>query len=503
MLGRFTFFFDHAHQLPVIGSSREPVRFHVWVSLGVAALAASGVERLRRPGPVSLKCGLVLAGVLVAVSIPIMIYIYAVVWTRPKEWTEAYHLARYRWLGRELLVSSTRTAILALSAWYVAWRALAAIEPAQRARRAAILPIFVLADLLSAHWYDVPTVDPRFWKVPPASVERLKAAPELVRVFGIGDKASGEPGYASEPVDFYAVRDPLDWSLPLVWNLNAAKGNTPMISRRLADFVDEKLGKKLGKTRFDLEGDSHIVTGRKRVGIFPGLPRVRVGTAYIHRNRDALPRARLMGQPVYADDQRQAVAALDRVGPGLRDQLVVEDPTRPLPADSAVKGTARIIVDLPERVEIEAQAETPAYLVLADTFDPGWSATVDGRSTPIRPAYVAFRAVYLTSGTHKIVFRYRPAGLDLGLSFTGCGLLCGILLWFWPRSSQVLAPEHADLNWPSRWRTWWFVGLAGIVLVSTVGIDATGWPGLHSRWKNSVHRHTWGAGIAAIRANRM
>ncbi len=84
MLGRFTFLFDYAHRLPVIGSSREPVRFHVWVSLGVAALAACGVERLGRPGVVSLKSGLVLAGVLVAVSIPIMIYIYAPVWTQPK-----------------------------------------------------------------------------------------------------------------------------------------------------------------------------------------------------------------------------------------------------------------------------------------------------------------------------------------------------------------------------------------------------------------------------------
>ena len=55
MLGKFTFLFDHAHQIPVLGSSREPVRFHLWVSLAVAALAAVGVERLGRPGPVRLR----------------------------------------------------------------------------------------------------------------------------------------------------------------------------------------------------------------------------------------------------------------------------------------------------------------------------------------------------------------------------------------------------------------------------------------------------------------
>ena len=45
MLGKYTCLFDYANRLPILGSSREPVRFHVWVSLGVAALAATGVER--------------------------------------------------------------------------------------------------------------------------------------------------------------------------------------------------------------------------------------------------------------------------------------------------------------------------------------------------------------------------------------------------------------------------------------------------------------------------
>ena len=138
----------------------------------------------------------------------------------------------------------------------------------------------------------------------------------MIRIFGIGDKASGEPGYASETVNF--LRGPRPAGLEPAAGLASVppRGNTPMISRRVADFTNEKLGKKLGKMRFDLEGDSHIVTGRKRAGDFPGPRRTRAGAAFIHRNRDALPRVRLMGQPVYADDQPQAVAALERIGRG-------------------------------------------------------------------------------------------------------------------------------------------------------------------------------------------
>jgi hypothetical protein len=457
-----------------------------------------GVERLGRPGTVSLRNGLILAGVLCALSIPIMIYLYAPVWTEPKRWTKPYHLDRYRWLGRELVWAAMRTGILAALAWWVASRAARSANPARRSRWASLLPILVLSDLLSAHFVDVPRVRPGYWTDPPESARRLRADPSVVRVFGIGDKHAGEPGYASEPVDFLAVRDPLDWSLPLVWHVAASKGNTPMISRRLFDFGEHVIG----RVRFDLESDTHIVTGRRYKNDFGNLPSVQVGAAFIHRNRSALPRARLVGRPSYVEDQRRAIEALDGLGVDLIDHLVVEDPARPLPAGVVVSGTAHIAIDLPERVVVETDAATPAYLVLADTFDPGWSATVDGRPAPIRPAYVAFRAVFLAAGEHTVIFTYRPAGFELGLGLSGCGILLGLLLWFWPPRSAGLAPDHTVLTWPPRWRIRWLIALGAIVLVSAIGIGPGGRPTLNSRWRNSFHPFTWGSGKEAMRANR-
>jgi hypothetical protein len=495
MLGRYTCLFDYAHRLPVLGSSREPVRFHVWVSLGVAALAATGVERLGRPGGVSLRSGLVLVGVLIAISIPIMIYIYTPVWSEPWRWTKPYHLDRYRWLGRELLTAALRTGLLALLAWWIARGSARAIDPVRRGRWAAILPLLVMADLLSAHWVDVPTVDPRFWTLPPASAQWLKSESDTVRIFGIGDKSAGEPGYASEKVEFMAVRDPLDWSLPLAWHVNASRGNTPMVSRRIVDFGEHALG----SARYDVEGDTHIVTGRNHLPEFSRLPKLRFGAAFIHFNKMALPRARLIGKPVYVDNQNDAIAAVERLSAGLRDQLVVEDPNRPLAPGAEVSGKAQIVEDLPERVVVETDAAVPAYLVLSDTFDPGWSAIVDGQPARIWPAYIAFRAVYLPRGPHTVVFTYRPAGFDLGLILSGCGVLLGLVFWFQPRRPSALAAEHAVLGWPSRWRTWCFLALGTIVLISAVVISPNG----HNRWKNSVHTHTWGAGYLAMKANRM
>ncbi len=168
MLGKFTFLFDRANEVPVLGSSREPVRFHLWVSLGVAALAAVGVERLGRPGAVSLRGGLILVGAMVVLSIPIMSYMYNPVWNDPKRWVEPYHLDRYRWLGLELVRATIRTAILAGLGWSFARMAARSRLTARRSRWAALLPLLVIADLLGAHWRDVPTIEPRYWTEAPS-----------------------------------------------------------------------------------------------------------------------------------------------------------------------------------------------------------------------------------------------------------------------------------------------------------------------------------------------
>jgi hypothetical protein len=501
MLGKFTFLYDRANHIPVLGSSREPVRFSLWVALGVAALAAVGVERLSRPGEVSLRGGLILAGALVALSVPIMIAIYRPVWTEPNRWSQPYHLDRYRWLGRELTMAVIRTGLLAALGWWAARAAVWATRPAHRARWAALLPLLVIVDLLSAHWHDVVTVTPRYWTVPPPTVQRIRSDPDFIRVFGIADKASGEPGYASEEVDFLPVRDSLDWSLPLAWHLPTSKGTTPMYSRRLFDFGDPLGISRSFPWRFDLEGDTHFLRGRRGPA---ERGESEVGAAYLRHNPRALPRARIVGRPAYAPDDRQALALLVDLGKQnqLRDRLVVEDPSSPLPSTAVATGTARIVEELPERVVVEADLQSPGYLVLADTFDPGWSATDDGRPILIRPAYVAFRAIYLSSGHHTVVFTYRPAGFLPGLAISTFGVVLGLLLSFLPRRPVHLTPDHAPLGWPSWWRTLWFLSLASIVLASSVSIG----PGVkitpHRRWKQCVHTFTWGAGLAAMKQNR-
>jgi hypothetical protein len=83
-----------------------------------------------------------------------------------------------------------------------------------------------------------------------------------------------------------------------------------------------------------------------------------------------------------------------------------------------------------DHIESSVQTNRPGYLRIIESWDPGWSATVDGLPTPIVPAFDALLAVPIGPGSHEVRFVYRTPGALVGqltsaLSFV---LLCG-LVW--------------------------------------------------------------------------
>jgi uncharacterized membrane protein YfhO len=67
---------------------------------------------------------------------------------------------------------------------------------------------------------------------------------------------------------------------------------------------------------------------------------------------------------------------------------------------------------------IEAEAPEDGFLLLADTFYPGWTAHVDGQSTPIYRANVSVRGIRLPKGRHEVRFAYGAPGFWRGLQIT-------------------------------------------------------------------------------------
>jgi uncharacterized membrane protein YfhO len=73
-------------------------------------------------------------------------------------------------------------------------------------------------------------------------------------------------------------------------------------------------------------------------------------------------------------------------------------------------------------VQIEVSLDQSGILVLNDTADPGWTATVDGRSTEWIDANYLFRGVLLPPGKHAVRFRYRPKSFSAGVAISAAML---------------------------------------------------------------------------------
>jgi hypothetical protein len=164
-----------------------------------------------------------------------------------------------------------------------------------------------------------------------------------------------------------------------------------------------------------------------------------VGGAEVYRLPAALPRARLVDRARIVDSADQLQRLLLSGAIDLRREAVLHDPhaaeivagLAQAGRGSGPAGEARLVVDRSTEVVVETAATRGGLLVLADTWYPGWEATVDGRPAPLLRANVAHRAVPLTPGNHRVEFAYRPARLAWGLALTTAGLAILLAAFVW------------------------------------------------------------------------
>lgn len=94
-------------------------------------------------------------------------------------------------------------------------------------------------------------------------------------------------------------------------------------------------------------------------------------------------------------------------------------------------GDARVDKRGLNTLEVGVDAQRAGWLVVAESWDSGWTATVDGRSAEVLPGDSVFRAVRVSPGEHVVRFRYRPASLSLGIAISSLslGIAIGALGW--------------------------------------------------------------------------
>jgi hypothetical protein len=124
-----------------------------------------------------------------------------------------------------------------------------------------------------------------------------------------------------------------------------------------------------------------------------------------------------------ADGDEAVRTLLDPAFDPAREVVLPAGPATP--ATPSFSGTCRLIGRDADRMSVEAETSGNGYVVLVDAWDPAWRVWLDGRRVELLRANVAFRAVAVGAGRHRVEMRYRPA-LPWGLVVTGLAITAGL-----------------------------------------------------------------------------
>ncbi len=155
------------------------------------------------------------------------------------------------------------------------------------------------------------------------------------------------------------------------------------------------------------------------------------GVFRLYERPTTLPRATFVQRVDLIVDRATRLEALGARDRDVARRVVLEDREAPAVSDTVpAKAQVTIVERRDERVAVRVQTQAPGYLRLADPWDAGWRATIDGADTKVYVADHYLRAVHVPDGEHEVVFTYDGARVVWPLRLTLLAYaVVGWLLW--------------------------------------------------------------------------
>ena len=385
-LGRYT----PVHQLlfqfvPGFASIRVPARFILLTNFSLAVLAGhSLIEKQNRPWIIFAA---------VALTSTLLILAADLAWAHPLAWGA---------------IITTLALVAATAILY------------QRAP--ALLPLLLFAELFTfGAFVETDRADPSAGYTRGPALDYLLAQPGPTRI----DIATSQ------------------WQpdAPAVFGLESITGIANPLALAAYDRYYWSVGYR-GSPQYNFLGAQFVIADKNHppadssfVPVFNEDPAVDV-----YLNTNAMPRISLSTDPVFVPNPDAAFAAIHDPAFSPVAQVVLESQPSAVSGQPSARTNLYYTSYAPGQFTIVAQTPTPAYLVLAEVWYPGWVATLNGQPAPIVRANTAFMAVLLPAGQSTVAFRFTSPLLTLGAIITLATFLISAFLLFRIHRSSFILP---------------------------------------------------------------
>lgn len=447
----------------VIGKFRYPEKFIFLAHFAAMVLVAEGAERLLQEDRRSLRTACMSAGAFAAIAAGLC----SLEWLRPYQFLSLIAFLKGKTLPLEafvpqatdlifkshrlLLILGTFGVILALRHWRII----------QYPTACLLLVTLVAADLGSTHyrlsltapWSEISRTPPLVDIAELQKTHQRIFQYEIFPALGVGtppDSSSGSDNGRHGSRFNYRIRQ---WMLrydniqdlkgfflhvwPTLW-LNGSMvygigtpGGSDGVARRSKSLFHETLA--------DLSPDRAVALLRLYgvaylIGPDPldltslvSVTRLEGSPYHTYRIQNPLPEAYLVSRLRVALGDRESLRAVADSTFQPESEALVSELPQGWANDASHAGEASDQVSVTsyqsDIVRLQTQVNRPRFLVLSDSFYPGWEASIDGSPTHIYRTNVLVRGVSVPAGKHFVEFTYRPRSFRIGLGVSAAGLV--------------------------------------------------------------------------------
>ena len=245
-----------------------------------------------------------------------------------------------------------------------------------------------------------------------------------------------------------AVDGDMNWALngPVI-EVPTGNGMSPLalehtIQARLLLHPGERWGwyypiENLDSPVLDLMNVKYLVASQKAAARLRSLPRYRnVETLpldlELFENLSVRPRFFFVNSVRQVRSDGEARELVERQIVDLRDTAMTVQAVRGISEPGAgTAGVVRVIDYQADSLQLSVRTSQAAFLVLAESFYPGWRASLDGAPIEIVRTDIAFRGLVVPAGTHAVAMWFQPAivPVSLAVSLAAALLLCAMAAW--------------------------------------------------------------------------
>ncbi len=380
--------------VPTFSMFQAPARYMLWVVLGLAFLAAQGVERWRCPtgrGLYWLRLGT--AGAF-AISLG----------------------AGLAWINlRGVNLTFIRATALA-GLWALGTGGLTLLLPVFEKRGSLTLwkggvAAWILLDLLVAGWSLNPMVPVAFYQGKSDNAQKLENI-----LYGGSVYMPAEVESRLKFKRFFRFQDTLaieKWdnlraaylpNLTLLDGIPSLNNFDPILPGRYVRWINM------------LESASPIarqeLMRQAGVGAVETIDVREVGGVHFEPI-PAAPRFEIFDCPTWMKNEEDVLAALKKVRPG-KSVLFLEGTSLQTNCLASAPGSIQVLTYKPDQIRLQTVSEKPSWALIRIHLYPGWQASLDGKPLVLYHANGLFMGFEIPAGDHQISLQYRPGSFYLG-----------------------------------------------------------------------------------------